>query len=214
MKKILAIAFTVLVASGCAYNAPVDIAPSYDVYSNYDDKVEGHYALYVDAEEMVKTVKAKGMACSAHNFPVDARAQFETSVLKTFENLVESVEVVDRPLTSEGLKSGGYKAQLVVEVRDLDVDLSVIPGAWTSTIEVDAEITASITAQNFEGKLLGSTIEGDGDAEAESGAFCDGGSKAVGEAMADAMEETMERLGERLVNARKIREQQAATAGA
>ncbi len=205
MKKFAAMALPLMLTVGCAYNAPIDVAPAYDVYSNYDDKLEGHYALYVDAEEMVQRAKVKGFACSAHSFPVDGEAQFETSVLRTFENLVESVEVVDRPLSQEALVSGGYKAQLIVEVRDVDIDLVVIPGFWSSEIEADVEIAASVEAINYEGKLLGSTIEGDGDAIAGAGMACEGGTKAIGEAMSEAMRETMERLGERLTNARKMR---------
>jgi hypothetical protein len=202
---------TAVFITGCAHNAPVNIAPSYDVYSNYDEKLKGDYALYVDSSEMVKVVKAKGVACSAHTFPVDAEKAFAVSVMKTVENLVESVEMVDQPLDREDLVARGLRAQLVVKVKDMDADLVVIPGFWTSQIEADVEITASVEANNYEGRILGSTIEGDGDATADSGAFCDGGTKAIGEATAAAMKETMERLGERLANARKMREAESET---
>jgi hypothetical protein len=192
---------------GCAYNAPIDIAPSYNVYSNYDDKMSGKFALTVDASEMTKEIKPDGLGCSAHTFPVDGASAFETSVLKTFENLVEEVVLVDNPLNQASIESQGYRAQLVVKVRDLDVDLKIIQGFWTSEIEADVEITASVEAINgIQGKVLGATIEGDADGKAPAGGFCSGGGEAIGIAMQDAMKETMERLGERLTNARRMRE--------
>jgi len=192
--------------AGCSYNAPIDVAPSYDVYSNYDNKLSGTYALYVDAEEMAEKVKVKGYNCSFHSYPVDAIDQFETSVVQTFGNLLESVQLVDSPLDREALKAQGYLAQIVVEVRDMDVDLVVHPGFWTSDMEADIEIAASIEATNYGGRVLGSTIEGDGDATVGAGGACEGGSEAIGDAMSEAMKETMERLGERLTNSRKMRE--------
>jgi len=195
---------------GCAHNAPIDIAPSYDVYSNYDDKMPGKFALTVDASEMTKEIKPDGFVCSAHTFPVDGASAFETSVLKTFENLVEEVVLLDNPLNQSSLKSQGYRAQLVVKARDLDVDLKVIQGFWTAEIEADVEITASVEAINVaQGKVLGATIEGDADGKAPAGAFCEGGGKAIGIAMQEAMKETMERLGERLTNARRMRENES-----
>ena len=49
--RFLVITFTVLFTSACAYNTPVDVSPAYNVYSNYEDKLPGRYALYVDATE-------------------------------------------------------------------------------------------------------------------------------------------------------------------
>jgi hypothetical protein len=203
--KVLAVV-SVFITTGCAYNAPVDVTPAYNVYSNYDDKLAGRYALYVDAEEMQSEGRTRGMACAAHSYPYDGRDPFKQSVLATFQNIVEDVELVDFQLDTDALVAQGFQAQLSVEVESSEVDLTVHAGFWSSEIEADAEIVASVRAMGKSGVLLGSSIEGSDDAVADAGGFCEGASTAMQEALGGAIKKTMERLGERLANARKLRE--------
>ena len=205
MHKAAAAIFSSFALTACSYEAPTDISPSYDVYSNYDNKLNLNAALYVDADEMEKNVKPSGIACSAHTYPVNAEKAFETSVFKTFENLVRRVELVEKPLDRQQMRARGYNAMLIVEAEDLDVDFKVVPGFWTSEVEADAEITARLTADTRAGRALGTTVEGDEEATSESGAACEGGATAVGEAVEAAIEETMARLGERLSNSTRLR---------
>lgn len=195
-----------LATTACAYNAPTSVAPARAVYSNYDDKVAGNYALYVDSEEMLKDVKVIGFACSAHSYPTDARAAFRRSVVGTFENLVERVEVVERPLSQTALIERGLTAMIVVEAEDFSVDLSVIPGFLNKQMQADVEIAARIAVDGQRGRLLGSSVEGDDDFRTDAGFACDGGGAAIGRATEKAMKEAMERLGERLTNSRRLRQ--------
>lgn len=196
----------IVIMSGCAYNAPVEVSPAYNVYSNYEDKLPGRYALFVDSEKMKGEGRTRGIACSAHSYPYDGRDPFKQSVLATFRNLVEEVEFVDTPLSSESLTAQGYVAQLSVEVESAEVDLTVHQGFWTAEIEADTEITASVQAAGKDGRLLGSSIEGRDDAVADGGMACEGAATAIQESLSKAMRKTMERLGERLANARKVRD--------
>lgn len=205
MKPIGFLLFATLL-SACAYNAPVDVSPAYNVYSNYEDKLPGRYALYVDSAEAKGEGEIKGFACSAHSYPYDGEAPFASSVVATFRNIVEEVELVDMPMDAAALSSGGYQAQLSVEVVSMEVDLRVIQGFWSSEIEAETEIAATVRAVNNAGVLLGSTIEGNADAEADSGMACEGAATAMQESISEAIEEAMERLGERLANARRLRE--------
>ncbi len=204
--RFLVITFTVLFTSACAYNTPVDVSPAYNVYSNYEDKLPGRYALYVDAKETKGEGDVKGLGCAAHSYPYDGEAAFAASVTATFRNIVEDVEVVTVPMDASALIAGGYLAQLTVEVVSMEVDLRVNPGFFSATIEADTEIAATVRAVNKAGNLLGSTIEGTADAEADAGGFCEGATTAMQESIGEAIEETMERLGERLANARRLRE--------
>ena len=203
--KVLAVA-SVFITTGCAYNAPVDVTPAYNVYSNYDDKLAGRYALYVEAEEMKSEGRTRGINCAAHSYPYDGRDPFRQSVLATFQNIVEEVELVDSQLDTESLAAQGFQAQLSVEVESSEVDLTVHAGFWTSEIEADAEIVASVRAMGKSGVLLGASIEGGDDGVAPAGGFCEGAATAMQEALGGAIKKTMERLGERLANARKLRE--------
>ena len=159
-----------------------------------------------EAEEMKSEGRTRGMNYAAHSYPYDACDPFRQSVLATFQNIVEEVELVDSQLDTESLAAQGFQAQLSVEVESSEVDLTVHAGFWTSEIEADAEIVASVRAMGKSGVLLGASIEGGDDGVAPAGGFCEGAATAMQEALGGAIKKTMERLGERLANARKLRE--------
>ena len=175
------------------------------LYSNYDDRIPGRFALYVDADVMKKDIKVIGYVCRAHSYPTDARAAFRNSVVGTFGDLVEELEVVKQPLTRSGLAGRGLTAMIVVEAEDYSADLSVIPGFFSALMQAYVEIAARITVDGVDGRLLGTSVEGNEDFRADAGIACEGGGVAVGRATEKAMRETMERLGERLANSRRIR---------
>ena len=204
VRHILAIV-SILAMSGCSYTVPTDISPATNIYSNYSDKVPGRFALYVDAEEMAGDFKVSGYACSAHTYPVDARSAFIGSVQSTMENIVEEVEIVPRPMDSSTMLSRDLKGMILVEVQDLDIDLIVLPGFWSASMEADAEVTVSLVVDGPSGRLLGTHVEGDDDHKAESGGACEGGAVAIGKAVEEAMKEALERLGEKLSNSPRIR---------
>lgn len=199
--------FSALVfVSACSYQAPTNVAPAYNVFSNYTDKISGRYALTVEAEEMDDTIKVSGFTCSAHNYPLQAQSQFISSTRLTLEQLFESIEVVDEASASNILNSGMYDGLVRVMVDDLDVDLTVIPGFWTATMEADVEITASYTLDRADGRVLGGSVEGDKDFESDSGGACEGGAIAIGQAVEGAMKEATKLIGERLSSSPKLRE--------
>lgn len=202
---VVALAATAVVLSGCTYKATTNINPATNIYSNYSDKIAGKYALHVDAEKMAGTFKVSGYACSAHKYPVDARNAFSVSVERTLENIVDELEVVSVPLDRTGLQASEFSGMILVQATDLEIDLTVIPGFWSSEMKADAEITASIQVDGPNGRLLGSSVEGEDDHTTDAGAGCSGGGIAIGKAVENAIKETLERLGERLSNAPKLR---------
>ena len=205
MKKVVCVA-AVAALSGCAYNAPTEVAPAYDVYSNYDEKVPGRFALYVDAEEMRGEGKVRGQGCSFHSYPIDARNAFRKSVYFTLENLTEYIEEVDEPLSQDQLLFGGYDAMVRVTARDYNAKLTAIQSFWSTDIEADVEVEARMQVDAIDGRALGVSFEGSGDSEYGAGAACEGGAEALGEATSDAIKDAMEQMGERISNARKLRE--------
>ena len=92
-----------------------------------------------------------------------------------------------------------------VEARDLKVDLAVISGFWTSEMMADTELTVSVVVYGADGRLMGTTVEGDGGHRAQTGWACEGGATATGKAIEAAMKETLERLGESLSDSPRLR---------
>lgn len=206
LAKVLIIMIAAVVMSACTYNASAPVSPAYDVYSNYEDKLPGQYALFVDSEEFAGEYSVEGFACSAHSYTQDAKGAFEQSVTKTFQNLVTELEVVDQPLSGGDLEAQGYNGMIVVEAEEIDVRINVIPGFWSADMSADVELAASLRVDGRQGRLLGTTVSGDDDAKTGAGTGCEGGAKALSTATSRALEELMQRLGERLSNSRRLRE--------
>ena len=175
-------------------------------HSNYPEKIPGSYVLHADDDALNGVYKVQGFICSAHNYPVDARGAFRVSVLKTFENLVEGVELVDTPFDRTQLAQGGHKGQILVRAEALEVRLRVIPGFWSNTMEADVEMTASMSVDAVDGRVLGTTMAADEDQDADAGAACEGGAQAISDAASDAIKELVRGLGERLSNSPRVRE--------
>ncbi|MDG4868394.1 hypothetical protein P8631_10330 [Guyparkeria sp. 1SP6A2] len=204
--RAIVVCLAAVLFSGCAYNSNAPVSASYDVYSSYGDKVPGRYALYIDGGDFKGDFKPLGFACSAHTYSQDATGAFEQSVIKTFENIIVTVEPVDSPLSFEELKSRNLDGQIVVRGEEMDVRISVIPGFWSASIEADVEFAANMTVDSQQGRLLGTTVSGDGDALAGAGTACEGGAKALSLAASDALKELMQRLGERISNSPRVRD--------
>ena len=196
-----------IVLGACSYNASAPVSPANNVYSNYGEKIPGQYALYVDGEEFQGEFKVQGFNCSAHTYTQDARSAFRQSVVLTFGNLVENIELVERPLSRDNLKSNGFDGMIRVRAEDMEVEIGVIPGFWTADMDAEVELTSSLRVDNHEGRLLGTTVSGDADSTKGAGTGCDGGSKALSSATSGAFEDLMQRMGERLSNSQRIREE-------
>ena len=191
--------------AGCTYNSTAPVSASYDVYSNYSDKIPGRYALHIEGEEFSGDFKPQGYNCSFHTFSQDASGAFSQSIVKTFENLIDYVEPVEYPLDRNDITMRGLDGQIIVKAENMDVRIRVIPGFWSSEIEADVDLAANMTVDSMNGRLLGTTVSGDGDAITGAGSACDGGAEAMSLATSDALEELMQRLGERLTNSPRVR---------
>ncbi|HEX3430177.1 MAG TPA: hypothetical protein VHT03_04755 [Rhizomicrobium sp.] len=189
----------------CSYQVQTVSAPQLDVYSNYEKKVPGKWALIVDPAQFNHTVKAEGVNCAAHNYPLDLRSSFKQSVAGTFENIVDSVEVVDGAAPAETLTSRGYAGVISVRAEDLRSRLIFEPGFFTSTADATIELDAGMTVYGPNGKLLGTRGTGKGDGNSDAGEFCGGTTNAIEHASEAAMKDLLGVLGERFTNAPQVR---------
>jgi hypothetical protein len=194
-----------LILSGCAYQVPTNIKPSYNVYTAYDDKIPGHAAIFVDASKGNETIKVTGLACSAHTFPVEARDSIQTAIVETLKNLMDEVQKVERPLTSSQLADVGSNVMVMVALEDMDIDLMVIPGFWTATMKSEAEIVLGVKVDTKDGRKVGTMVTGRGESTADSGGACEGGSIAIGEALEKALKQALSQMGEAISNSDRLR---------
>lgn len=207
IRKIALTILAALSAAACAHQAPVAVAPNLNVYSSYGEKLPGSYLLFVDGGALDTVVKPTGMNCSFHSYPVQLAQPFRQSVVKTVEQLVENVQVVDRPLTLADLQNQGKAGMIIVKAENINARLQVIEGFWSSSADSTVELTASLTVDAVPGgRLLGTSASGDGNGRSPAGAFCGESGKSIGVASEAAMKELLGQLGERMSNSPRLRD--------
>jgi hypothetical protein len=199
--------------TGCAYDAKPITTGAVNVVAAYTEKVPGRYALFVEAGELNKIIRPRGLECSAHSFPLDMTESFRSSVAATLGNVVDQVELVATPLQPATLRANGYVGQIAVRGESLEGKLAAIPGFWKATISTTIQISASITVDGPSGRLVGKTVEGIAEREADAGPFCSGGAASVEDAATQAMRKLMQQLGEALANSDRLREPNIALSG-
>ena len=206
MRKLLGVIAIALSAGACAYNTPVAVSPNLNVYVASGEKLPGRYYLWVDGSAFKQTVKATGLACAAHTYPLDVSESFRQSVLGTVSNLVEDVQLVDAPVPVAQVVANGAKGMISVRGEGLTARFVAVAGFWTSTIDANVDMSASIMFDNAGGRLLATTAEGDGNAQSDSGGACEGAATAIGMATEKAMKELLGMLAERMANSEKVRQ--------
>ncbi len=206
MRHIFIFGLIGILLGGCAYDVGVQSAPELNVYSSYREPVPGRWAFYVESSGLADRVRPTGLNCSAHTFPINLTQAFETSVAQTFEQLVEELEVVRRPVDRTAIRSGDYTGQIIIRSEGLQTRIAFLTGFFSSPVEGRVEIDAGLTVDGPDGRLLGTRASGKGDGRAEVVMGCGGGSTALSQAASEALEELMGELGERFSNSRQLRE--------
>lgn len=191
--------------SACQYKAEPMAVPSFNVYTSYDGKLPGKYLLHVDATELQKAVKPSDFNCAAHTYPMDVREAFTGSVRQTFGNMVEELEVIQTPANRDELAARGARGMILVRAENIDGRLRAVPGFWMAGMETRVSMAASIVVDGRSGRLLGTTVEGDGEAQADAGVACEGGAASLSRSAEDALKETVTRLAEALGNSERVR---------
>ncbi len=203
--RIMLASMAALALSGCAYEAKPISTGSVSVVSSYTEKLPGRYALYVETTELSKIVRAQGVNCAAHTYPLDMTEGFRSSVRATLANQIETVEEVTAPLDASTLQAQGFKGQIIVRGDGLEGKLVAIPGFWQATISSTVRASASVIVDGPSGRLVGKSVEGMAEREAEAGAFCSGGAAAVDSAASEALRKLVMQLGETVANSERLR---------
>lgn len=192
--------------SGCTYHAEVRVSPPYSVYSDHGEPIPGHWVVHVDTQNLEgRVIKTDGLLGRAHNFAMDIAAPFKKSVLETVSKLVEKIELVDAPLSTDALSRSIHLGQIAVRVESFDPKIRFELGWWTNSAHAEVELETSIAVDGSENRLLEATVSSEGDSEGSSGAFGEGGANVLANAAEEAIEKNLERLREQISNSKKIR---------
>lgn len=191
---------------GCTYRAEVQESPAYNVVSSYGNQVPGKWLLYVDASQLARPVKPSGASCSVHKFPIEIAAPFETSARQTIDNVVEEVELVSSPMSRQQISAAGARGQIVIRGEELRPRLELQPGFWSQNMAASAALVASVSVDSAKGgRILGTTVEGYGNADKGAGLACEGGAESLAEAAGVALKDVMRKIGEAITNSERMR---------
>lgn len=72
-------------------------------------------------------------------------------------------------------------------------------------MKTEVVIVSSVYVDGPSGRIFGTTVEGQGIADAEAGIMCDGGAKSLVDASSIAMRDTVRKLAEAIGNSERLR---------
>jgi hypothetical protein len=136
---------------------------------------------------------------------LDARAAFKEATLRTIEQLVDHVELVDNPVPFDAATAHGKAGVIVVKGDEIQARFVMTPGFWTASAEANVDLTAAVSVDGAGGRLFGSEASGAGHAEAPAGGMCGGAADALADATGKAMKQLLGQIGERMSNAPRLR---------
>ena len=223
LKYLRFLLFTVLfiMLSGCATKPEALVTPSpvHQIYSTYENKIPGKYALHVDAAafqgdffddsaEHVLNYQRKW-----HYIAMDARPAFQSSTLKTFQIVFDTVSLVPEPLGEDELREEEWSGQIIVMVNNVETDMVSTHrdcfGLYYCTIDrivhVTTKATATIRKPNREELSFSATAK---ETHLETAGFENdlyAAARALGKATSDAIEEVLRLLVEQVSNSPELR---------
>jgi hypothetical protein len=201
----IAAVMTALTLAGCAYKADPVAAPSYNVVTSFSSKIPGRWLLAVDGTPLDQTVKPSGHACSFHSFPLALSEAFKSSVFETLKNVFDQIEPVPTPIPGDQTAKMGVRGIIVVRGEEVRARLDVQPGFWSANMKTEVVIVSSVYVDGSSGRIFGTTVEGQGIADAEAGMLCEGGAKSLDDASATSMRDTVRKLAEAMGNSDRLR---------
>ncbi len=205
-----AVAFALALAGACAltacsYDVSTMSSPQLNIYSNYTNKIPGKWALTVFVNDIGQDVGATGFACSANHYPLTVSSAFAQSSYATFQNMIDDVRALPRPIPASELAQNGFRGIIRVKAEELRARLLFLSGFLSNTAQSDVEIDASVTVDGPGGALVSTRATGHGSASNEGGMYCEGGALALQLAAERAMRDVLGQLAERVADTPALR---------
>ncbi|MGP1253684.1 MAG: hypothetical protein ACTS10_04690 [Kiloniellales bacterium] len=197
-----AILFTIFALTACSYNATVPVPPTEQIYSRFNENLPGRYTVFIDASAFGQQQE---VACAVHKLTFDAREPFRKLAERTVATLVEATVPVEQPLSSTELRAQGFAGQIIIEAEDIDVELERIYGPGAGNVLIEVELTANLTVDGLQGRLLEHTTSSEARTEAAQGVVCSKADRAVSEALGTSFARLTRELGEMISNEPSLR---------
>lgn len=202
--RLAVLAVTAFVGASCTYAVTVRAAPSRAAYA-FDEPLPARVAVFTDGDQLWRDVQIfaeEGEFCADSNYPVDARAALEGSVVGTLQPLVREVESTPVQMRRDDMVARNF--DLVIAVR-AEVFDAAIASTGFSGLEATAALSLAVSVFTEEGLLFRESVAGNA-VQSSSGVGCDQGAVNLGNAVEIALENAMTELGELIANAPALRD--------
>jgi hypothetical protein len=194
-------------ASGCAYNVQPVSTKAINIYSSYESKVPGKFAVVLDdsIRNVNREVKPVSHVCSAHTYPISLGDSIAVSVKHTLDSVFEQTVEQSTMPTSEAMTKQGLRGVVLVKMDDFSPRLSCSMGFWSGTCSGTTDISFGVNIRGANGTLLATSVSGSKTFDGDSGAGCGGGANVLSESITRATRDALERLAERISNSSRLR---------
>jgi hypothetical protein len=197
-----------LIAAGCAYNVQPTSTRAVNLYSAYENKVPGTFALVMDdsIRSVNREITPTTYICSAHRFPISVGDSLAVSIKKSLEAVFENIREQGSAPPADQLTQLGLNGVILVRLDDFSPKVTCHRGFFTGTCTASTDLSFGVTVRGPGGILAGTSAAGSKTADGDAGVYCGGGADVVGDSITRATRDALERLTERLSNSPKLRE--------
>jgi hypothetical protein len=206
--------FVSLILISCAYNVQPVSTKAVNLYSAYEDKIPGNYALIIDnsVRNVNREIAPVSYVCSAHRYPITVGDSLAISVKQTLESVFEHVTEQSTLPSNESLSKLGLNGTILVKLDDFSPRILCTQGFFQGTCTASTDLSFGVTVRALDKTLLATAASGSKTADGGAGGACGGGAEVIADSSTRATRDALERLAERLSNSPRLREVKVAPA--
>jgi len=204
---IISLALSLSYLSSCSYSVAPTAAPAVNVYSSYDTKIQGRWALVIDegTTEFNRVIKSSSYACSAHKYPLNSGDTISLSIKRTMANVFhEVIEMSTMPNISE-LSQDNISGVVIIRLDNFIARVRCDQGFWSTDCIADIDMAFGVEVRGNKGILFGTSVGDQKTSEGGAGSGCGNISNIIAEAYRLALRDSMERMAEKISNSERIR---------
>jgi hypothetical protein len=209
MSRLFLILICLLAATsiGCTHMTPIKSVENVTVYSTFEDKIPGKFAIIVEQarDSLDRTVEPASHLCGGWSYPLEFTSSFTTSLVTTSSYIFEQAT---RAYSSDipTLRQNGFTGYVLISIKHFEPRLQFIPKMFAATATADANLGFDYTVKNLDNKTIASgVVSASRTADGEAGGICERGSDLLQTAVRNALQTSLEQYAERLANSEKIR---------
>jgi hypothetical protein len=206
-KNLTAILCGAAILTGCAHQVQTVSSKAVNIYTTFDQKIKGRWALVLDSSvtDVKRQVKPSSYVCGAHTYPVDSGETMGISVRKTIEALFEDIELVTTIPTPEILASKQLQGSILVRIEDFVPRVTCSTGFLMGSCTSQVEVGFGVVVRKGVEQILATQVSGSKSASGDAGGMCGGAAVVLAEGIQVSTRDGLERLAERISNSPSLR---------